>query len=248
MLICFGRGLDSTYRICELSREEITIHPYYVNDKRKSFDNEIAAMNQIRTLLEKHPLSKFNLLPITIVDMDTISENTLISSLYEKMREKYSLGTQYHYLAQLASQIDVDFELGATFDPRGKIARTILGEGAKINETSEGKIKNLDYLDIDFTNASHDLKNIFGRFRMPLSLFHKTKQSEYKGLCDMGLKEVADSTWFCHQPVLGFPCGHCNPCWDAMNEGMSWRVPHIGRFLGLLRAVPAILRTKIQGW
>lgn len=32
-------------------------------------------------------------------------------------------------------------------------------------------------------------------------------------------------SWFCHEPILGRPCGMCGPCEDAMMLGMQWRVP-----------------------
>lgn len=66
------------------------------------------------------------------------------------------------------------------------------------------------------------------RLKMPISLFHITKPIEYQTLCDMELKDVADSTWFCHAPIMGLTCGHCNPCKDAIHEGMAWRVSALG--------------------
>lgn len=200
-------------------------------------------MDKIRNILKNHPDTKFNLLPTLIYTYKDIPANTQISSSFERLRIKYFLGTQYELLARLANHLNENLEVGVTFDPRGKIARTIYGEGATAKKSTKSHV--FDYLDVDFINASADLKAIFMHLKMPVSLFHITKPIEYQRMCDMGLKNVADATWFCHNPIMGMTCGCCNPCRDALHEGMAWRVSKIGHILGLTRAIPTIFRNKI---
>jgi hypothetical protein len=60
------------------------------------------------------------------------------------------------------------------------------------------------------------------------------------------MNDVVLSTWFCHSPILGQPCGRCNPCKDALAEGLAWRVPIIGRLLGVLRMIITGFRIIIR--
>ena len=42
-------GFDSTFRICQLSRMDVVITPYYLCNNRPSEPNELNAINTIRT-------------------------------------------------------------------------------------------------------------------------------------------------------------------------------------------------------
>jgi 7-cyano-7-deazaguanine synthase len=95
--------------------------------------------------------------------------------------------------------------------------------------------------------------NIFGNMHFPELLFSIDKLEEIRLLREWGMNDVVKTTWFCHNPVLGKPCGHCNPCRDALNEGLAWRVPLSGRILGTLRipfhfacTVFSVLRRKLH--
>lgn len=91
------------------------------------------------------------------------------------------------------------------------------------------------YLYLDAKQAPSDILNIFGNMQFPELLFSIDKIEEIRLMREWGLNDVVMTTWFCHNPVLGKPCGHCNPCRDALNEGLSWRVPLSERILGTLR-------------
>lgn len=105
--------------------------------------------------------------------------------------------------------------------------------------TNEGELELFSIGDIEFykvtNNSSEQLIALMNHFCFMKSLFNMTKEQEVESLTAMGYNEIVKYTWFCHNPVLGMPCGHCNPCKDAINEGMSWRVPLTGRVLGTLR-------------
>lgn len=58
-----------------------------------------------------------------------------------------------------------------------------------------------------------------------------TKEEEINRLKELGHQNTIKYTWFCHFPVWGMPCGHCNPCRDCLNEGLAFRVPKLGRLL-----------------
>ena len=63
-------GYDSTFRVVQLSRCEITIQPIYLSDNRKSEKNELMAIEEITSMLKKHPQTKANFLPLKIVDIN----------------------------------------------------------------------------------------------------------------------------------------------------------------------------------
>lgn len=86
---------------------------------------------------------------------------------------------------------------------------------------------------------------IFENLHFPSHLFSLEKIEEAELLKKWGCRDILNSTWFCHSPVLGYPCGRCNPCKDALNEGMAWRVPMIGRVLGLVRGGCRKILSKI---
>jgi len=45
-----------------------------------------------------------------------------------------------------------------------------------------------------------------------------------------GFQALMDLTWFCCNPVSGkYPCGVCNPCVYAIEEGMAGRITIRGR-------------------
>ena len=230
-------GLDSTYRICELSRQNVKVQPIYVTENRKSEKKELEAIQRIVLKLNSNPLTKFTLLPLKTFDIKRLKPNKDISNAWNNLNKKYLLGSQYEYLATLANMLDSELEIGVTFDPRGKIARTIYGEGVEVKLPRDTTNVSLTYLDLDFINSSDEVKLLFKNLKMPQSLFHINKQIEWSRLKEMGLEDIAKETWFCHTPIFGLPCGRCNPCKDALNEGMAWRVPRTGRILGLIRAV-----------
>lgn len=62
-----------------------------------------------------------------------------------------------------------------------------------------------------------------------------SKLDEIEKYTEWGYNRTIKKTWFCHRPIWGMPCGHCNPCKDCLNEGLAFRVPKLGYILGGLR-------------
>lgn len=242
-------GLDLTYRMCQLALRNVEINSFYIVDpNRKSTPKELNAIRNITDELKRNSNTKAIINPIKIIHQEDIVKNEAITSAWQTLNKKYKLGSQYDFLARFAHQIGKEgLEIGVTFDLRGKVARTVYGEGAggKIGDLNDKTdywlSKRMDdenvllYMPLDYDHASPEFKTVFRGFNMPISLFQITKPEEYDGIIQMSFEKVADQTWFCHTPVLGMPCGHCNPCKDALHEGMQWRVPLKGRVLGQFR-------------
>jgi 7-cyano-7-deazaguanine synthase len=242
-------GLDSTFRLCHLSHYAVTVQPYYITEKRKSMKNEIRAMDKIRTLLSKNCNKEFSILPTIYVDRDTIAADAELTQSWNVLHDKYVIGSQYEYIARFAKQQGIKLEVGIEFSPRSKAATALKSEGglARCNYLINSIMcKWGGYLHLDATQASIDMINIFGNMQFPELLFSIDKLEEIRLMREWGLNEVVMTTWFCHNPVLGKPCGRCNPCRDALNEGLAWRVPLSGRILGTLR-VPFIFALRALG-
>jgi hypothetical protein len=48
------------------------------------------------------------------------------------------------------------------------------------------------------------------------------------GYRNMVFSEIMEKTWFCHTPVHGEPCGVCNPCSHAIEEGLVFKISPAG--------------------
>lgn len=248
-------GLDSTYRLCELSRLEIEIQPYYLRETRRSMPQEIHAMEKIRSMLlkDKRTIAKINE-PI-FVDVDSLSPDEETTEAWLHLRQKYSLGTQYEYLARFARQYNLLLEIGLESSPRSKATTTLLNETEMTRchydvSTDDGTVPaEAWYLKVDPHRSSPESFRVFENLVVPARLFTMTKTDEVEEYKRMGLFNVAKSTWFCHTPILGLTCGRCGPCMDALNEGLEWRVSRTGTLLSLLSIKMHKLRPSyIKAW
>lgn len=230
--ILWTGGLDSTYRIIELSQYAVIVQPYYLIDPlRQSTKYEIQAMNRIRGLLLHNKKTSFKLLQTKYVEIRKIPADQEITQSYIKLYEKYKLGSQYDWLARFAKYADLQLELSLEKSPRGKGTRTISNECKMVIE----QVGALSVYKIDEAFSSKEAYHVFGNFRFPCTLWTKTKEQEVAEMKRLGMGDVLSCTWFCHHPIFGLTCGHCNPCRDAFREGMGWRVSKLGWTFGLVR-------------
>lgn len=221
--ILWTGGLDSTFRVVELSRCQCTIQPYYVSFRnRKSFHHELKAIDKITQILRKDSRTHAKLLDLIIVNEKEIPRDvTIFDSWFRVMR---AMSWQYYVLAKYANYRHLEMEMGIQFSPNGTVAKSI-DESLLIPHTD----KNYDVLVIDKTRADQDTINIFGSFCFPKSLYHKEKREEVDILLRDGYEKVVRHVWFCFHPIWGYPCGHCAPCVSSEKEGV--KVPLIGKVL-----------------
>ena len=85
----------------------------------------------------------------------------------------------------------------------------------------EHEISNDPYYVIDNERSSQDLIRVFGAFRFPV--IDKTKLEMIEGFKQLGFEQTMHKTWFCFTPLDGRPCGACNPCRSAIEEGLRFR-------------------------
>lgn len=229
-------GLDSSYRVCELSRLPIVIRPYYIWDSgRHSIPQELRAMERITTDIKKHPATRAELLPIKIIHDTDIKADSAITQAWKVLNERYALGSQYDLLARFADQYGLKLEVGLENSPRSKATNTIKSVTAIQLTTVNIRGGKYEVYNIIPEKSSPEGALIFKNLLLPATLWHKSKLEEVEGYKALDFEHIITKTWFCHHPVLGMPCGQCNPCKDSLNEGLAFRVPLIGRILGATR-------------
>lgn len=227
-------GLDSSYRIIELSRLDIDIQPYYIYDHtRGSIKHELKAIKMITDDVKKNKYTKARLLPLKIIYDIDIKEDAVITEAWERMNQKYALGSQYDYLARFSKQHGLKLEVGLECSNRSKATVAVCKEAQLLLKTIGVEGYNVYYIDTE--HGSKDIRLLFENMLFPATMWHMSKLDEVKGFKDLGFEHSINKTWFCHRPIWGLPCGHCNPCKDCLNEGLAFRIPKLGYALGEIR-------------
>jgi 7-cyano-7-deazaguanine synthase len=208
-------------------------------EKRKSMKYEIRAMGKIRDILSKKKNNaNFCILPTKYILRDSIADDQELFHSWKVLHDKYLLGLQYEYLSRFCKQQNLRVEVCIENCERSRCRKTLTGEGKMIlsNYMIDNDVLNMGgYLYLDKTCFSSDAYNILGNLIFPEQLYKISKLEEIRLMREWGMDDVVMATWFCHNPVFGMPCGYCNPCRDAFNEDLAWRVPTSGRILGTLR-------------
>ena len=216
-------GFDSTYRIVELSQFDVLIQPYYLKDKqRRSEKYELNAIREITADIERHPGTRCRILPLIAQQASDLKQDCEIVEAYNRLRAISYIGPQYIWLAEFAKS-NKGMELCIETDDSTYGATWCLRKNGKLKKIIDG---DLVYWILDEENSSRDVMTVFGSLRFPLIEITKLEMlEEYKR---MGFTETIKKTWFCHTPVNGEPCGVCSPCMQAIDAGLSFRIPSAG--------------------
>lgn len=207
-------GFDSTFRICQLSRMDVVITPYYLCNNRPSEPNELNAINTIRTKLLNDPRTKATINPLVYIPIEKRDSNEAVSEAYRKLRQVDYLGTQYDFLGVFALShegIEISIQNG------GNAKAFILKHGA----IKEVKDEYGGYFILDKENSEPECYDLFGHYHFPVMAYTKKQMKEM--YIEMGLEDIMNDTWFCFAPINGKPCGICNPCRYAIEQGMVER-------------------------
>lgn len=235
--ILWTGGLESTYRVVELSKTDCVIQPHYIifEGIRKSQKYELKAIKKITEILKKDQRTRATILPPIVFcfnaqnrieDYPDIKEAQLFLETNKNYRSR-----QYSMFARYARHEKLKLEMGVCFSTLGAIGRVI--------DTSSLVSHPLysDLLMIDPEKGQEEWASytLFKDFLFPRSLFHKEKKDEASELSNDGYAEVAKKVWTCYNPIFGMPCGHCGPCRSAKLEGTGYMIPFMGNFLGAVR-------------
>lgn len=216
--ILWTGGYDSSYRVVQLSRYNVTIQPYYLSDNRKSEVNELLAIESITSDIKKHPETKCTILPLVKYNVEDIEPDEEITKAYQRLYLKTKIGSQYDWLARFVKRIP-GLELCVEKAETSKEYNCIIKLGGGIRRVIDDEIS---YWILDKTKSDADVIKIFGYFRFPILQIDKLEmKDEYMKL---GFIETMHKTWFCHTPINNEPCGICNPCKSVIEGGLSFRL------------------------
>ena len=202
--ILWTGGWDSTSRMIQASREACTIQPYYIIDPdRPSSLKEIRQMQKIKNALKiKSPTS--NIKDIKNLVLDTLVIENKYKLAHKNLLKQCFLGSQYIWFGKLSKQIE-NLELCVhSVDKIGSLIRLMYSERNSGNYNKES-----------------DLELLFGSMKFPLMGYTKLKMEE-ECIKNNDL-DILNMSWFCFTPINGTPCGLCNPCKYALEEGMLKR-------------------------
>jgi len=238
--ILWTGGLDSTYRVLELSQQDVTIQPYYLASVNPSTQYELNAISELLDAIKKRPQTKCELLNPIVVPSDQIKPNEAISKAWKRLYEKTHLGSQYDFIARFAAQYNLVLELGIEKDPlESTIQRCLDEKGGAI------------YSKEDMVMLAHiedeDMRLVFQNMRFPLPLFEMTKQDEIAQYKAWHAEEVLSKIWFCYRPVDGKPCGLCDPCKTYIEVGLESMIPKNRLRLYFLRKNHPVVFNAIRG-
>lgn len=221
-------GLDSSFRVVELaSSPGHIIQPWYVTDPgRRSAPVEERRIREMTALIRRNPATQSELLDARVVSLRDIAIDPAIRASFDRINARQHVGKQYLWLASFLQEKDLFAEVSSEA-PHYRIGAAIQGEckliplGLDVDRT----------LAADPAASSEDGLRLFGRMLFPYHQWELTKADEMRLIQEWGYADVFVRTWFCHRPILGMPCGHCDPCKSAREEGFGWRIPVLSRVL-----------------
>jgi 7-cyano-7-deazaguanine synthase len=217
--ILWTGGFDSSYRMIQLSKSDVTIQPYYLCDNRRSEKLELNAISAITADIQKHPETKCIILPLITFKVKDIESDHEITESFNRLQKLTAIGSQYDWLSRFAKSCN-GLEMCLERSENGRASKCFKEYGVmkKISDT------NIAYYLVDKEKSDPDLFKVCGIFRFPIPLFELTKieiLEEYKKL---GFYDSMNKTWFCHTPVNNKACGVCNPCKSVLKEGLAFRL------------------------
>ena len=211
-------GWDSTFRVLQaLIIENKAVQPHYIIDPaRRTFSNEIIAMNVIR----KHFFNKYseiasNFLPLNLVHIDNIPLDREITNWYLRLEKKTVMGTQYEWLARYAKYHPLELELCMEYvpPPTGEQLFLVFVQSS-LKQLGEGHSCSVEepYLDPGV--------EMFSFFRFPV---RHLKKDDMRRIAEKnGFIDLMKLAWFCEKPIKGIPCGMCGSCITARESGMDY--------------------------
>lgn len=223
-------GWDSTFRLLDLLLvHRLPVQPTYLRDPgRPSLSIELDTMARLReALAQAHPQTRDFLLPTREVPLPEASLDDDIQRAFARLMRTWWFGDQYAFLARFCRDYRLqDVELSVEWFSRGTSA--VIATQAAPTRSPHG----LPTWTLR-ADADPDMRTIFGAFAFPLLRTPREAMTEV--IARNGWNALMAMTWFCHRPAKGArPCGFCNPCQYAVEEGFDWRIPRGRRALSKL--------------
>lgn len=205
-------GWDSTFRLLDLVlTQKRQVQPYYL----------ISHAGRPTAKIELQTMEKIRSM---IYERDPGSEALLLPTIYKAVgdiKPNKLITDEYERLTAVKA-------LGSQYE---FLARFAEEEGITELELSVEKYRNKPTYEFAKTN-------MFRYFSFPL--LKMTKLEMEAAAKRQGFLDIMDETFFCHTPINGQPCGNCNPCRIALEEGLGRRLPFERRLKFHLKRLPLI--------
>ena len=202
-------GLDSTYRLCQLSMmSDVIVKPVYIVDKERiaCLSDELNAQEKLLNIIFSNPNKRAEIYPLQRIAREMIPYDEKIASC-EKALSDVGLGWQFIFLAMYA-KVNRGCELCQEI-----LWDCLKDKNVVFREENGKKFMVTDNLD--------DLyKTIFSDFSFPI--MDVSREKMVKDLNKWGYKAVLKNVWFCYRAIDGYPCGICFNCRKKINDGLSF--------------------------
>lgn len=214
-------GWDSTYRMVELSRMDITVQPIYcVHEAVPSLHIELERLDKILQMLKAKKETKASFLPVKQVKVTQYAADAEIENSWKKLRNTIRIGSQYIFLAKVAKQFP-GIELGIE-RPNGELSgcfATFEHFGKLVEENGNWKL--------DPARTDPACLAVFGQMTFPIC--HITEVEMVENIKKWGYQDVMQWIWFCRDPLIKnkefVACGVCRPCQQKMESNMEFLLP-----------------------
>ena len=226
-------GLDSTYRLCQLARQDVVVQPVYVVDKQRvMLQNELKAQNVVMTGILNCPSTKAFFLPVLKVEKDLIPVNSEIEKYYRNFVMEFRNGHQFHFLSTISYLYD-ELELCQEQND-GFVSRNFTKHQAVLVKDEFGRKSIGD-------SGDFLCRLFFSKFKFPILDVSRKKMlldlKEWK--YDFILKDI----FFCQSPIDDKPCGLCINCQMKILDGLTFLFDKTS----LHRAYMALYLRKVYG-
>jgi hypothetical protein len=214
--ILWTGGWDSTFQLLQLLLIRKTmVTPFYLIDaERPSTGKELQTMKRIKERLFKdYPHTRELIQPGRFYAVEDIAPDAEITAAFDAICKEHHLGVQYEWFARFCKQQGLaDMQMG-------------IQHGGRIHHLLKQMVSaDEDGFHIQPGNEAANEYTLFHRFNFSIIGMTKLQMAEYAK--EQGWERIMHMTWFCFTPKRdGTPCGKCNPCRYAIEEGLGWRIP-----------------------
>ncbi len=214
-------GWDSTFRVLYATLVDgRRVEPHYIIDTgRPSSLHELRAISRIRDSLRMYNKEAYERVSdLQITPQNEIPKDAEITNCWKRLKQRIDLARQYDWIARYAKSRNLtDLELCVVRD--GHIHSLLK---ANVERTPVGIYR------LKRDVAGDDGREVFGRFEFPTFEYAKAQMRDIAK--EQGFLELLEQSWFCHEPINRRPCGMCNPCVIAVEEGMRYRLTRTALF------------------
>lgn len=244
VLVFWTGGWDSTYRVLELALSlRKTVQPAYLHDAtRRCARHELHAIHSIlERLSATHPDARARIRPLQTIPMTwhLVPDDPFTRDI-ATIRQHADIGSQYAYIARELHRAGLDavemcIHVGPLSGPRSRFGALFQNRLEPVFEHGLRRWRVAGPPDHD------PLARLFGRLRFPLH--DTTKLQTRERARALGFEPLLHLTWFCHHPRRNRPCGVCNPCRIAIEDGFGWRIGPVGLLRRIARKIaPSAIR------